>query len=345
MTRRIGFCCKYIDRKDQVNGIKATDTCKKYNTGTTTIAWLNRQTTSVADDKMWSLVKSNIASIKNLVHKVSEYPDELKMVRLSSDLLPAYTELKWGQFYHNPLVEQYISQQLASVGQFARDNNVRLSMHPSQFCVLASADDDIVQRSIADFEYHADIARWMGYGKEFQDFKINVHISGKRGPQGIINALSYLSPEARNCLSIENEENSWGLDDTIELADHCALVLDIHHHLIHSGEYIQAADDRIKRVIDSWRGKRPVIHYSVSREDLLKDFDNQVLLEMDQMLASGLNKQKLRAHSDFMWNRAVNEWAYTHWAWADVQVEAKGKNIASYELYLQWNEIEQQAAL
>jgi hypothetical protein len=29
MTHRIGFCCKWIDTPAQVNGIKATDDCKK----------------------------------------------------------------------------------------------------------------------------------------------------------------------------------------------------------------------------------------------------------------------------------------------------------------------------
>lgn len=297
---------------------------------------------TVAEDKLWSLVKGNISAVNNLVRKVAEYPDELKMLRLSSDILPAYTEAKWGLFYHDSTVQTYLSQQLSAIGQFARDNNVRLSFHPGQFCVLSSLDDDIVARSIAEFEYHTDIARWMGYGKNFQDFKIKVHISGKKGPQGIIDAASRLTPEARNCLTIENEENSWGLNDTIKLADTCTLVLDIHHHLINSGEYIQSDDDRIKRIIDSWRGVRPVIHYSVSREDLLDNYAVDQLLDVNQLVSNGINKQKLRAHSDFMWNQAVNDWAYTHWAWADVQVEAKGKNIASYELYQQWKEKEQQ---
>ena len=124
-TRRIGFCCKYIDHKGQVNGIKPTDACKKYNTGTTTIAWLNRQHLDIAEQKLWSLVKSNILAVDNLVRKVAEYPDELKMVRLSSDILPAYTEDKWGQFYKNADVLMYISTELAKIGQFARDNNVR----------------------------------------------------------------------------------------------------------------------------------------------------------------------------------------------------------------------------
>ena len=69
---------------------------------------------------------------------------------------------------------------------------------------------------------------------------------------------------------IENDENSWGLDASLELEKHLALVVDIHHHWVHSaGEYIQPNDDRIKRVIDSWRGVRPTCHYSISREDVI----------------------------------------------------------------------------
>ena len=55
--------------------------------------------------------------------------------------------------------------------------DVRISFHPGQFCVLASDKPDVVERSIDEFEYHVNMARWMGYGKEFQDMKINIHIS------------------------------------------------------------------------------------------------------------------------------------------------------------------------
>jgi hypothetical protein len=33
-----------------------------------------------------------------------------------------------------------------------------------------------------------------------------------------------------------------------------------------------------------------------------------------------------------MWNHAVNDWAYTHWQWADLMVESKAKNLASFPL-------------
>jgi UV DNA damage repair endonuclease len=206
-------------------------------------------------------------------------------------------------------------------------------MHPGQFTVLASESDDIVNRSIEEFEYHADMVRWMGYGKSFQDFKINVHISGKRGPAGIIDALQRLTPEARNCITIENDENAWGIESSLELQKHCALVLDVHHHWVRTGEYIQPADDRVLRVIDSWRGVRPVIHYSVSREEWLPGHCDKTLPDYAQLLAAGHKKQKLRAHSNFYWNSAVSEWALSFLATHDIMCESKGKNLASFALY------------
>ena len=332
MTKKIGFACKWIDHAGQVDGIKPKDDCKKYNTGSTTVAWLNRQSKDVATEKLWDLMKGNIESIRKLVERVGGLDENLRMVRLSSDILPVYTEPTWSWFYRSADVRDYAERHFRTVGDLARKNNVRLSFHPGQFCVLASDNADIVNRSIEEFEYHADMARWLGYGKSFQDFKINVHISGRAGPAGIKAALKRLTPEARNCITIENDEISWGIDSSIELGNDLALVLDIHHHWIHTGEYIDKNDNRIKRVIDSWRGVRPVIHYSVSREDLLVGHSGSLRPALFPLMEEGYKKGKLRAHSDFYWNTAVNEWALSFLDQFDIMAESKGKNLASFAL-------------
>jgi UV DNA damage repair endonuclease len=333
--KRIGFACKWIDHADQVNGIKKDDDAKQYNTGTTTISWLNRQSKDVAVEKLWSLMKQNIEATRKLVERVGKLDASLRMVRISSDILPAYTEPTWSWFWRDADVVSYAEKHFMEIGECARSSNVRLSFHPGQFTVLASINDGIVNRSIEEFEYHADMARYMGYGKTFQDLKINVHISGKRGPEGIRAAYTRLTPEARNCITIENEENSWGLDDCLTISDVVPIVLDIHHHWIREGEYILPSDDRVRRVVDSWRGVRPTMHYSVSREDYLVDHDGLVAPVHSQLLLDGYKKQKLRAHSDFYWNTATNEWALSFLDTHDIMCESKGKNLASFALYEQ----------
>jgi len=335
MTKRIGFACKWIDNPTQVDGIKPKDDAKKYNTGSTTVSWLNRQSKDVAVEKLWSLAKGNIESTRLLVERVGALDENLRMVRLSSDILPVYTESSWSWFWRLPDVREYLQRAFREVGDVARKNNVRLSFHPGQFTVLASASEGIVERSIEEFEYHADMARYMGYGKTFQDLKINVHISGRQGPEGIRKAYARLSPEARNCITIENEEISWGLDDCLSISDLVPIVLDIHHHWIREGEYISPNDPRVRMVVDSWRGVRPTMHYSVSREDVLIGHSTSDRPELESLLVEGYKRQKLRAHSDFYWNTTVNEWALSFLTTHDIMAESKGKNLASRALYEQ----------
>lgn len=330
---KIGFACKWIDNPSQVNGIDKNDDAKQYNTGSTTVSWLNRQSRDVAEQKLWDLMVGNIEATRRLVERVGSLDPALRMVRISSDILPVYTHDTYADYWRKPDVVSYCETAFKRVGDIARSRNVRLSMHPGQFTVLASCNPGIVERSIAEFEYHADMARWMGYGKSFQDFKINVHISGKLGPDGIRMAYQRLSTEARNCITIENEENSWGLNDCLSISDIVPIVLDVHHHWIREGEYILPDDDRVRRVVDSWRGVRPTMHYSVSREDYLVEHDQLAAPVHAQLLLDGYKKQKLRAHSDFYWNQKTNEWAITFLNQFDIMCESKGKNLASMELY------------
>lgn len=329
MIKRIGYACKTsrINSKGQIESIP------EFNSKATTVAWLNRQTRLVAEQKLWDLMSHNIMATKQVMQHLSTLEPSLRMFRISSDLLPVYTESNWSYFWQQHDVKNYAEKHFNEIGDIARKNNIRVSFHPGQFCCLASDNEDVVRRSIEEFEYHADMARWMGYGQQFQDMKINVHIAGRRGVEGIKAAYKQLSVEARNCITIENEEITHGLSECLELSDTIPIVLDLHHHLIHDEEYIQSSDNRINQIIDSWKGIRPIIHYSLSREDLLTNHCVNTRPNIKNLLNEGYKKQKLRAHSDYMWNKSVNDWALSHLAWADIMVEAKAKNLASFALY------------
>lgn len=336
-TPRIGFCCKWIDDPSETAGRKPTSESRDLNGRSTTMRWL-REHADEAEQRQWDIMNHNARAALLMVERVGTLPPERRMVRLGSEMLQGYTEPSWIAWWQRQEIQDHCEKIFAPVGEAARRLGVRLSFHPGQFCVLASESDEIVERSILEFEYHADMARWMGYGSTWHDhgFMINVHLSGKGGPDKFLRTLKRLSPEARNLITIENDEVSNGLDISLLVAEHVALVLDIHHHWVKTGEYIDAADPRVLRVIESWRGVRPAIHFSTSREDLLVGHDAGVRPDLDALLARGHKKQQLRAHSDFCWNHAVNDWALTFCDQFDTEVEAKGKNIASEQLYEQY---------
>ena len=331
MTARVGFCCKWLSDPSECAGMKVNAANRELNGRSTTMRWL-REHPEEAEQRQWDIMNHNAAAAVRMIERVGSLEPKLRMVRLGSEMLQGYTEPSWKAWWQQPDVQRHLERIFAPIGETARRLDVRVDFHPGQFCVLASENDDIVARSIEEFEYHADMARWMGYGSSWHDhgFGINVHLSGRGGPAKFLQTLSKLSPEARNLITIENDELTNGLDVTLAVADHVALVLDIHHHWVNTGEYIQPQDDRAQRVIESWRGVRALCHYSVSREDILVDHPTGDRPDLALLLGRGHRKQHLRAHSDFYWNRAVNEWAATFSDNWDIECESKGKNLASF---------------
>jgi len=331
---RIGFCCKWLNDPSECGGMKVNAKDRDLNGRSTTMRWL-REHADEAEQRQWDIMNHNAAAAVKMIERVATLPPERRMVRLGSEMLQGYTEPSWIDWWQRQEIQDHCEKIFAPIGETARRHGVRLSFHPGQFCVLASEADEIVERSILEFEYHADMARWMGYGKSWHDegFKINVHLSGKGGATKFLRTLGRLSPEARNLITIENDEMTNGLDVVLAVADSVAIVLDLHHHWINSGEYITPQDPRARRVVESWRGVRPALHYSVSREDCIVGHDPLVKPDLESLLAAGYKKQKLRAHSDLMWNQACTDWALTFADQWDIQVEAKGKNLASQQVY------------
>ena len=325
-VRRIGFACKIQESPGKAN--------PSLNTKTTTLTWLNKQTKHVAVERLHNIAKHNIQILQRQMIWLAASPPHLRMFRMSSDLLPAYTHEDWTWAYFDQDMVNMLSTGFAKVGELARKHDIKISFHPGQFCVLASENPNVVENSIQEFEYHCDIIRYMGYGQQFQDFKCNVHIGGKLGPAGIKAVLPKLSREARNTLTIENAEYTWGLDASLELVKDCALVLDIHHHWINTGKYIEPSNPKVQQVLESWRGVRPTLHYSVSREDILIDHDPDSMPCLTQLKQQGFTSAKLRAHSDYYWNKAVSAWASSFLPDFDIMCESKEKNLASHEFAL-----------
>lgn len=311
---KFGFACKYFDREaKQPFPFKST----------TRTRFLGMQSEAAAT-LLIGLARHNLNNLYAMLQQLATLPDALRMMRIGSDLLPLYTVPSATPLYQEALPE--LTPLFARCGELARASDIRLSFHPGQYTVLASDNENVVERALEDVEYHTLCAVLMGYGRQFQDFKINIHMNGKKGFAGFRDAFSRLSPEARNMLTVENDEVSCGLDDVLQAHKLCAVVLDIHHHWVKENAYIKADDARIARILDSWRGVRPVLHYSVAQEGLIPDsgFPDQ-----NDLAAS---KMKLRAHSDYFFNQTLNDWALSFDRF-DIMCEVKMKNLARDRLY------------
>lgn len=325
---RLAFCCKFMPEDGDVAA------ARQMNTVTVTMAHLARLGPVAGHDKLMAVVAHNLAAIRRQIDDVAARPAIERAYRMVSDVLPAYNNAVWRPHYDAPDLRDLVARGLAEIGDAARAGGIRLSMHPDQFCTLATLKERAQTNAVGELEYHADVMEMMGFAEGWHPAgaHINVHGGGRAaGIEGFRAGFARLSRRARDLVTVENDEVSYGLDDLLPLADTLPIVLDIHHHWIESrGAYIEPDDPRIARIVESWRGTRPMSHVSVSREDLLVGHDPAIAPDFRRLTEEGgLTPSKLRGHSDLMWNEAVNALVARHLAWSDFEVEAKHKNLAS----------------
>jgi UV DNA damage repair endonuclease len=244
--------------------------------------------------------------------------------------------------YSTPEVRTYVVNNLNVIGSLARHWNIRLSFHPDQFVVIASPNPEVATRGIATLESVAEITRLMGYtGWHPDGFAINIHagaasVTTEQLRDAITNRLS---EQARNLLTLENDEFSHNLYDLCQLKDVVAIVPDLHHEWINEGWYTGAGSNCMRDVLESWRGVRPKLHLAMSREHLIPDeVKNDQLLDLhDLVFRNGLTKSKLRAHSDSPWHTPTLDYARHFHEHFDIMWEGKDKNLGQEIIYNHYN--------
>lgn len=318
---RIGYACKIHEAGRPAEYVRIC------HTRTTTAAWMRRQTPADQIIRLRQLVHHNVASVAHMVVHTNKFT-RCGAVRISSDILPLYTHPEFKHLYQDQSIQDAIHRYLPWAGQLAYAHDIRLSFHPGQFCCLASDRDDVIDNSVEEFEYHVMMATLLNTHGIVCN-KVNVHLSGRGGADKFREVFNTrLSAEARQLITIENDEVGAGLDEVLKIHDLCPIVLDIHHHWVHSGgEYIRP--EQAVAVWESWRkrGGRPMIHYSYPRA--IEIADPGVNGEVQH---GDYKRGKLRAHSDRFPNHLVNRWAASFIPWADIMCEAKHKDAAAEQL-------------
>ncbi len=324
---RLGFCCQLL--------LDDPEAQAAHNMRTATMSWLARQTPAGAYDRLAEIAQHNLDALDRQIAFVAALPREERMFRMVSGMFPGWSHTAAEPYWRDADLRALIDRRLAAAGEAARAGDVRLAMHPGQYAVIATLRPDAFANAVRDLRDHQRQMALMGYGGGWHPHGAFINVHGgaaAAGLDGLKTGLDALPRAILDLLTLENDEHSFGLDDLLPVADKVAIVVDFHHHWIHShGAYLQPDDARVERLKASWRGTRPAAHISVSPETLFATLPDG-LPDLPALFADGHKKGHLRAHSHGMWNARVNDLVARHLAWTDVEVEAKGKNLASRQL-------------
>jgi UV DNA damage endonuclease len=203
---------------------------------------------SYSEKRLLDTARSNIACLKEILEW--NLQNHILFFRITSDLIP---------FASHPVCtvswQRHLGDELALIGDFIAESGVRISMHPDQFIVLNSPDEKIVERSIAELVYHADVIDLLGLGSTA---KIQLHGGGLYGNPAesmarFIRAYDHLDPGIRRYLVLENDDRRFASADCLKISEQTGIpvLLDVFHHSCHNkGEGVR---EILPRIGETWK--------------------------------------------------------------------------------------------
>ena len=220
---------------------------------------------NATSDVLMNLIQSNLEALD----KILDYniQNGIKLFRISSDIIPfgshPVNTVKWWEIFNDKLNE---------IGHKAITNGMRLSMHPGQYTVLNSPDDEVVGRAVEDLIYHARFLDAMGLGKEH---KIVLHIGGIYGNKTsavtrFIQRNRCLDENIRQRLAIENDDRQYSIFDVLSIGERegIPVVFDNLHHQVNP-DNTHSEIEWIAACASTWKQSDGLqkIHYSQQQAD------------------------------------------------------------------------------
>ncbi len=245
---RFGLCCLFLE-----------EPIKFRTTTASSVAKLSRKK---AKAKLSQLCLANAEALMDAL--VFCKNNKIGCFRVNSQILPLKTHPDTGYDAKDLPDGKQIIESFRKCGEFAKAHDLRTTFHPDQFVVLNSPRDEVVQSSIAELEYQAEVAEWIGADV------INIHGGGMYGDKE--SALSrfkknfkQLSRSVKQRLTLENDDKLYTPADLQPVCEQLGipLVYDIHHHRCNGDNWTETEATNI--AIETWN-REPLFHISSPRD-------------------------------------------------------------------------------
>lgn len=214
---------------------------------------------SYSRDLLYKTVAGNLACLREILSWNRDH--RIRFFRISSDIVP---------FASHPVCrdpwQDHFRNEFRALGSFIRGERIRISMHPDQFIVLNAQDEGIVERSIAELRYHAEVLDLMGLDATA---KIQLHVGGIYGNRQesmdrFVRVYDRLDPVLIRRLVLENDEQRFPAADCLSLHDQTGIPVlfdSFHHSCNNRGESVR---DILPLIRKTWSGVDgiPMVDYS-----------------------------------------------------------------------------------
>ncbi len=214
---------------------------------------------SYSEDRLKETIKTNLQCLQRTLQYNKEH--KLLFFRVCSGLVP---------FASHPVNtfnwQDHFRADFEALGDYIKQNNFRISVHPDQFTLINSLSEEIFERSKKELVYHAQILDLMQLD---ETAKIQIHVGGVYGnkPQSMknfVNRYGRLDKEITRRLVIENDERLFDVGDCLEISSKTGIpvLFDAFHHKINHRSGMEKIN--FQQVNQTWQVKDgiPMVDYS-----------------------------------------------------------------------------------
>lgn len=251
-------------------------------------------------NKLDSIVKSNLEALSNIIDY--NIKNNIHFYRLTSKLIPLATKVK---FDYIKKYKKYYDE----IGKKIEKNNIRIDVHPDQFCVLNSTKKEVLDNSFEILKYHYNILEALHIKNKIIVLHVGSSVFGKTNSiKRFINNFNKLPIYIQKCIAIENDDKIYNVDDCLDLCNklNIPFILDYHHHICN---HVNMNID-YEKILKTWTIK-PKMHFSSPKNKTKKDF---------------------RSHHDYIEPLDFINFINTLPFDVDIMLEAKAKDEALFRL-------------
>ena len=214
---------------------------------------------SYSDERLRATVQDNLSCLRSILEYNTRHA--MFFLRISSDMVP---------FASHPVCrfpwQEHFFDEFQELGEYIRKHRFRISMHPDQFVLLNTPNEEVLRRSIDELVYHARILELMELDRSA---KIQLHVGGVYGNKiesmdRFIHVYDRLDDAIRQRLVIENDERLYAASDCLEIHQKTGVpvLFDRFHHAIKNQNEVMR--ELLPVLEKTWRSKDgiPMIDYS-----------------------------------------------------------------------------------
>lgn len=254
---------------------------------------------NASEDNLRKITNKNLEALINIIDYNIE--NEIKLFRISSDIIP------FGSHKINTLNwQEEFKDKLLAIGKKIKDSNMRVSMHPGQYTVLNSINDEVVENAVRDLDYHTSFLDALEVDSKN---KIVLHIGGvygdkKKASENFIRNYFKLPEKIKKRLIIENDDKNYNVEEVLNISKEISIpvVFDNLHNKLNPSPKALPESEWISICGETWKKEdgRQKLHYSQQKRggilgahsdtiftgeflefyDALKDKDIDIMLEV-----------------------------------------------------------------